>query len=368
MQNNINVIFHHPLPLNENATSASGIRPIQMIKAFKALGCEVDLVTGYAEERKQCMLKIKENIMKGKRYDFVYAESSTMPTILTEPSHLPSHPFLDWRFFTFCNNNNIPIGLFYRDIYWLFETYGNDLNAIKKNVAKLSYRFDLWVYNRTLTKLYLPSMAMGNYVPGVNPQIFEPLPPGHVFSEQKFVSEPEIEKTKLKLFYVGGMSEHYQMHKLFAAVQDLSMIELTICTREKEWLSVRNEYPTLTPNIRVVHLSGEEMESELNTSDIALLFVEPHEYRDFAAPVKLYEYLGNHKPIIASEGTLAGQFVSENGIGWTVPYDVNKLKELLVALFNDSQNYNDIIHNISRVASEHSWESRAAQVIKGLSK
>ncbi|HDG1675120.1 TPA: hypothetical protein PFE07_004626, partial [Kluyvera cryocrescens] len=285
-----------------------------MIKAFKALGCEVDLVTGYAEERKQCMLKIKENIRNGKRYDFVYAESSTMPTILTEPNHLPSHPFLDWRFFSYCNKHDIPIGLFYRDIYWLFEAYGKGLNPIKKIVAKLAYRFDLWFYKKTLTKLYLPSMAMGKFIPIVSHSLFSALPPGH--KKSNFDSKSTRPDDLLKLFYVGGVSAHYQMHKLIDAIRDMPFVDLTICTRKEEWLAVKDEYPKLTSNIKIVHLSGLEMESILINSDIALLFVKPHEYWTFASPVKLYEYLGVHKPIIASKGTLAAEFVSDNNIGW----------------------------------------------------
>ncbi len=111
------IIFHHPLPLDSNARSASGIRPLRMLQAFKDLGCEVDLVTGHAAERKVAIKKIKQNIKNGVTYSFLYAESSTMPTTLTEPHHLPVNPLLDWRFFQFCKTRKIPIGLFYRDIY-----------------------------------------------------------------------------------------------------------------------------------------------------------------------------------------------------------------------------------------------------------
>ena len=116
----MNMIFHFPLPLDSNAKSASGIRPLRMIAAFESLGYKVVLVTGYFSERKDCIAKIKEKIRRGRKYDFVYSESSTMPTTLTERNHLPLHPFLDWFFFRFCNKKGIPIGLSYRDIYWKF--------------------------------------------------------------------------------------------------------------------------------------------------------------------------------------------------------------------------------------------------------
>ena len=63
--------------------------------------------------------------------NFLYSESSTMPTSLTEPHHMPTHPFLDFSFFYFCKRNGIKIGLFYRDIYWKFEIYKEKVHGIK---------------------------------------------------------------------------------------------------------------------------------------------------------------------------------------------------------------------------------------------
>lgn len=362
----MNIIFHHPLPLDKNAKSASGIRPLRMLAAFKELGCDVDLVTGYSSERKKHIAKVKENIRQGKKYDFVYSESSTMPTVLTDPHHLPLHPFLDWQFFNLCKKNNISVGLFYRDIYWLFDNYGKGLNPVKTAVAKLAYRFDLWVYQKTLTKLYLPSLEMGRYVPRVTPSRFAALPPGHTSPD--IITQPvsELSNRTLKLFYVGGMSSHYQMHELFKAARSLPNIELKICTRESEWQSVKHEYPELTANIQIVHLSGAEMEAQLQACDIAVLFVKPQEYWEFASPVKLYEYLGFQKPILASEGTLAGRFVKEQGVGWTLPYDVNAVTTLLKKLGIAPALLKPVHEKLKQVAPHHSWQARAEQVIKDL--
>jgi glycosyltransferase involved in cell wall biosynthesis len=360
----LNILFHHPLPLHKSPKSASGIRPQRMLEAFQNLGHEVDLVTGYSAERKQCMSRIRKKVKQGIKYDFVYSESSTMPTILTDPHHLPFHPLLDWSFFKFLNKNNIPIGLFYRDIYWLFDSYGEGLSPVKAFIAKSAYRFDLWVYQRTLKKLYLPSLEMGRYVPGVDPTIFEALPPGH--NSPELDSSSFSEERPLRLFYVGGLSNHYQLHKLFEAVSDLPKIELTVCTREAEWLSIKHEYPKPTSNIKIIHKSGSDMEAHLRACDVAVLFVKPQEYREFASPVKLYEYLGFHKPILASEGTLAGRFVYEMGVGWTVQYDVQEVKALLTKLLSNPEMKGLVSQNLERIAPNHSWQSRAMQVIEDL--
>jgi len=362
----MNIIFHHPLPLDKNAKSASGIRPLRMFTAFESLGYKVDLVTGYSSERKDCIAKVKENIRQGKKYDFVYSESSTMPTMLTEPHHLPSHPFLDWSFFRFCKKKGIPTGLFYRDIYWKFDNYGAGLNRLKKVAAKLAYRFDIWVYKRTLAKLYLPSVKMADYIPEVNFDIIQALPPGHSYPDTYQMKNSGLTPPPLKLFYVGGMSEHYQLHKLFEVVRQLPNIELTVCTRLDEWNNVSRSYPSLTPNIKMVHESADGMEKLLRESDIAVLFVKPHEYWEFAAPVKLYEYIGHRKPIIASEKTLAGHFVEDNGLGWTIPYEEEALKALLNQLLLNPQEVDSVRHNLVEIAPKHSWLARANRVAEEL--
>ena len=363
------IVFHHPLPLDPSSKSASGIRPIRMLEAFQALDIEVTLVTGYSNERKRAIAYVEDVVRSGKKYDFVYSESSTMPTVLTDRHHLPLSPMADFLFFRFCRMNSIPIGLFYRDIYWLFEEYGRGLNPIKVLLAKAAYRFDLWVYNQTLDKLYLPSVEMGRYVPYVNPEIFEALPPGHTSPE---VGGDSVgfrgQSRPLRLFYVGGMSSHYQLHELFKVASELPQIELTVCTREEEWSAEKDSYPALTPNIRVIHKAGTAMEEELRRSDIAVLFVKPQEYREFASPVKLYEYLGFCKPILASEGTLAGKFVAENDVGWTIPYDKEPLKQLLIALVKDPSQVSGRFRNLKDVAINHSWEARARKVIQDLVK
>lgn len=364
------IIFHHPLPLDFKATSASGIRPIKMLQAFQSLGYEVDIVAGNSQQRKKSISYIKQKINSGYKYDFVYSESSTMPTILTDKHHLPLHPTLDFNFFKFCKQKNIAIGLFYRDIYWAFEEYGTHLNPIKRTLAKLSYKYDLLNYNKYLTKLYLPSYEMGKYIPFVSKDILATLPPAHdVINNIGYSEETNpCSSRPLKVFYVGGMSDHYQMHTLFHVVKKRTDIELVVCTRSSEWLSVKSEYPDISDsdNINVVHESGESMRKLMVNSDITSIFVKPQEYREFAVPVKLFEYLGLRKPIIASQGTLAGSFVAENDIGWTIPYDENSLNQLFDKLILEPKNYTVKRQSMTSVAPKHTWQARAKQVIREL--
>ena len=55
-------IFHFPNPLNENGTSGSSIRPVKMLNALRNIGYEVDIISGYSNEREQ---NIKNNWKEG---------------------------------------------------------------------------------------------------------------------------------------------------------------------------------------------------------------------------------------------------------------------------------------------------------------
>jgi glycosyltransferase involved in cell wall biosynthesis len=279
------------------------------------------------------------------------------------------NPFLDFDFFRFCNKHNVPVGLFYRDIYWLFDEYYKNVSFLKGSAARLFYYYDLFFYKRLLTKLYLPSLEMGNYIPIVNRSIFSALPPGHSSTYTKNYIIKKVDQAKtLNLLYVGGLSNNYRMHVLFKVLKKFPNIEFTLCTREQEWLDLKEEYPSLSPNIKVVHKSGEDVGVLLLESDIVSLFVEPGEYWSFAAPFKLYEYLGYNKPIIATIGTMSGEFVNENSIGWAIPYKEEALKVLFTQLSESPEMIREAVENMGHVALVNTWRDRAAQVASDLAR
>lgn len=363
------IIFHYPLPLDYRSATASGIRPVRMLDAFKALGFDVTVVAGYGAERKAAIKKLEAELKSGALYEFCYSESSTQPTLLTERHHLPLYPMLDFGLFSLLKKKNIPVGLFYRDIYWLFDEYKNSLSPIKAIVAKFFYRYDLYKYQSLVKILYLPSCQMAPYIPMASRKNFLPSPPGHSVvkiynSDAKPENEPE---RSLRLLYIGGMSDFYQMHALFNSMP-IEGVELTVCTRIDEWKSVREAYPNPDDlNIKVVHESGEGLDALYLEADIGVLFVMPDEYWAFSEPFKLYEYLGNSKPIIVSEGTLAAKFVKENNIGWTVPYSANDLKNLLLHLRKHPEEIAAAKMRCQSVASRHTWLERAKKVANDLS-
>lgn len=359
------MIFHHPLPINKNSAVASGIRPAKMINAFEKIGYEVFLITGDSKERKAKIKELKKNMEKGMKYNFLYSESSTLPTLLTDNSRLPFFPFLDYSFFQFIKSKKIPIGLFYRDIYWKFTKELSLKSRVKYNVSNIFFKYDLFWYKKTLNRLYLPSIQMYDYVSDYFPkEMVKELPPGHdntdIFEKNKNNSNSD---DTIRVLYVGGLSNHYQMHLLFKTIKSMKNFELTICTRKDEWESIKKEYMSfLSSNIHIVHKSGVELKALYKECDIVSIFVQGTDYWRFAAPLKLYEYLGEAKPIIAVDNTLAGEFVSKNKIGWKVPYDLESLSILLKHIEDNRRELAEKTLNCESISKENTWLQRAQQV------
>ncbi len=337
---------------------------MQMYNAFKKLGYDVDLVSGHSYVRKQRINSIIDNIESGVHYDFMYSESSNVPIAFTDPHHIPLRPFIDYKLFKTCKIFQIPIGLFYRDIYWVFPNYTNDIPKWKAFIARRFFYLDLMKYRKYVTKIYLPTLKMADYIPRTNSMVFDVLEPGHNNYNEQFIVNPI--KSYLNLFYVGGMGSNYQMHEIFKALQSLPDIQFTVCTRKEEWLKVKDQYELINngipANIHVIHEMGSEMEKYLDMSDIAMLFVKPVEYRSFASPFKLFEYIGHGKPVIASKGTYSAEYIEKNNIGWSIPYSKDDLIYLLSEIKKNKNLLLEKTNRVKIVSKDHTWIKRAEKV------
>lgn len=355
------MIFHVPFRLNPDAVSASGIRPMQLRRAFEAIGYDVHEVSGTHPQRRARMASIRTDIRAGKKFDFVYSEAATTPTGLGEPVTPATSLHRDIAFLRACRRAGIPVGLFYRDIYWQFEEYAKRVGQPYAAVLRWRYRADLRGYRSAVDRIYLPSMRMAEYLPAANRPQAAPLPPA---SNEVESPSPDA---GLALFYVGGTNDYYRMEETVRGVEAAADARLTICTRESEWAANSDRYSeVLGPHTTVVHKSGGELEPLYAAAHIGSLLMEPIEYREFAAPLKLYEYLGHGKPVIATQGTLAGDFVERNEIGWAIPYDADTLAALLDRLAADDTLLRAATERAAVVRREHTWAARARTVVQDL--
>lgn len=366
------VIYHVPYPLQFTNPTGGGVRPVKMLRALQER-YDVAVVAGTATERRAAIGEVMASIRAGAFYEFCYSESSTMPTALTESHHLPTHPLLDFSFFAQLRKHHVPVGLFYRDIHWRFPMYNEGTTLPKRVAAKAAYHYDLLAYGRTLDHIFLPSVEMAAYVPLPRSVPVSALPPGHeggALAGEGLAGEVpagEVSTHPVRLFYVGGTKSNYRLHEFLAAVQALPEVSFVLCTRAEEWANARADYAELLgENLSVVHANGAETAPYFAAANVAVVATEPQEYWNFAAPLKVYEYLGHGLPIIASEGSLAGRFVAEHGLGWTVPYSRAAFIELLGRLDAQPELIEQARARVLAVRDDHSWAGRVREITRVL--
>lgn len=362
-QNSRKMIFHIPVALNENAVSASGIRPMKMVKGFKKAGFEVDVVSGNAIERKAKASEIIDKIKNGEKYDFCYSESSTMPTLLTEKHHLPLHPFLDFGFFKELKRNNIPIGLFYRDVFWAFDLYKKSVPLPKRLFALPFYKYDLKKYNELVDVLFLPSLRMKDAIPAniEIPKVLA-LPSG---GEKVDIGQNNGKHSGLSILYVGGIVPPlYDLTPLFEAVKKRPMLHLTVVCRKNEYETMKSYYNIESEsNIEIVHGIGKIVDDCYSKADVFAILCAFYEYWRFAMPFKLIESLAHGVPVVTYSGTAVADFVESNDVGWIVDGNYG---EFLQNLAENKELLEEKRKNVIKAIPENTWEARALFVAKQL--
>jgi len=355
----MNIIFHIPLKIDRNDPSASQIRPRRLMEAFGDLGYSVDVVEGYGRQRRRQIAQIKRKIRGGVQYAFLYSESSTMPTLLTERHHLPLYPWLDFAFFDFCRHKGIPIGLFYRDIHWL---YANRHGGLKQWVARFFYRYDLRRYERLLDVLFLPTSDMMQHIPMRPPASVVQLPSGCVV--RPVVHQP---KEGVEVLYVGGIGGNYDLRAFVQAVAQVEGVHLTLCCRDYDWEGVRADYePLMNGHISVVHLSEGDLGDCFSKADVSAIFFTPNDYLAFAAPFKLFETIGYGVPVMASAGTWTARFVKENRLGLVCENSLNSIVSLLRQLLAGPSVLQQYREQVSAFAHKNTWQARCRQIADAL--
>lgn len=359
---NLACIFHHPFPIKPGGASGSSVRPYQMLRAFEELGYEVTAVSGYGPERRAAVRRLSEAIGKGKRYDFAYSESHTLPALLTEPHHLPSHPFVDGALFHQVRREGIPLGLFYRDIFWRFEYFKAHYSIAKRHFATFFYFHEWRQIRRFVDHLFLPSLGMASALPSPWPvERMSPLPPAASSLQDPLRFTALGKSETLKLLYVGGvMPPLYDLTPLFDAVGASPIVRLTLCCRYQEWQRVKDYY-AVPRNTDIVHADGRDLEPLYERADAVAILRKPNPYLDFAMPVKLFEALGHGLPIVTVKGTEAARFVEREHIGWVLD-SYEDLRALAENLFANPVKLLDAYEKVAAVRERHTWKARAEQV------
>lgn len=360
------VIFHFPEFRNVKLCSASTIRPFIILDTLrKHENVEVFEIVGSRFDRYKAMKRIKKMILDGVKFDLVYSESSTSPTIFASgKENFLRYWYIDYELFFLCWKNGIKVKLFYRDIHWLFNELIDTESFFKRFVYKFFYWIDLIIYKYFVDTVYLPAKRMEEIMP-VTIKKIEVLPPG-LFLDDFKEFEIKTEKENLTIVYVGGIGNLYEMTVLFNAAKILNFIDFIFVFRKDEWNSVKEAYMNGNKydNIFIEHRNNTELGELFKRADIGLFYLKLHEYLKYTIPFKIFEYMSHALPVIATQGSEAADFVEKNDVGWSIEYDEETIVEFLKSLSLNRGLVKEKSLNIARIIRNHTWQKRIDQILE----
>lgn len=327
--------------------SGSSVRPQRMYDAFKELGYNVTLLEGLQNrkfDRLKRVIRTYKNI-KNNLPDFCYIEP-------------PSGPFFnlcDHMLMLYLHRKKVPMGLFYRDAYWLYADFWQ-VKGIKKWALTQMHKFDLKIFKKTCKVIFFPSQTMADLFELKNKST---LPPAGMDLE---VNAHENHRNAL---YIGGVSKFYGTDIMLKAFKILNEernqnIKLTVCCREKEMKNFFDDYQNKSW-LEVVHLSGDEKLKPLyNKCDIALYPSKRDDYMDFCMPVKLFEYLSRTIPIVSTNCKETAKFIETNEIGLVSKDIAEDFANVVEKLINDNELLKKLKNNSkTALLNKNLWIHRA---------
>ncbi|WP_277585989.1 glycosyltransferase [Psychrobacillus antarcticus] len=364
-----NILIYYPFTIATNPKSGSAIRPVEMIKAFELYAqkrdLEIIIISGNTKERRILWNKVlQEN--KLEQTLFCYSENQTIPLWLTDAGHIPKDWKIDKDVFKTLKKYQIPVGVFYRDVYWKFDELYS-LTGLKKFIMQSIYKLEENFYGKYVHTVFLPSDAMGKYVHINAPKMA--LPPGGRFTEIK--SNTTAIQNPFKGIYVGGINnDDYGLPTLVDAYAILNKSEilgnLVIVCRDDEFNDLSNEDKEKLNKsyIEVKHVSGAELQKVYEDVDFAFIPRKRSVYNDFAVPIKLVEYLTAGLPIIATNCSAQEDFIGSGPYGVLTGDDAASLVEGMQAI---QPNFAEYKQNIQRTfLQKHAWNERAEQAAHAL--
>ena len=367
-------LFYLPYRLEEQGRGARMIRPRKMAEAFREIGYEVTVIAGVSRERRELIRAVKKRIAAGERFAFLYAESHTEPVMLTDPGHLPTHPLLDFGFLWYVKRHGIPVGLFYSDLFWKYEGYGEGLPGWKKRCALACYRYDIRQYEKLLDRFYVPDVK--TFTDKLDSprlrEIASELSPGadNLEIPERIYGAPggrSFTQMPLTVFYVGGLGGNYQIAELLKAIRNTENTRLILCCREAEWEKEKAALADcLCARAEVIHRSGEELEPVYEEADLGSLLFRRGSYMDMAKPFKAYEYLGHGLPVLSTKGTAIGDFTERNDTGWNVSYNAKSISRVLREILEDPALLEAKRRNCAAAKQRNLWTCRAEQAARDL--
>jgi glycosyltransferase involved in cell wall biosynthesis len=289
-------------------------------------------------------------------------ENSTLPFWLTDHDHFPRKPFMELRFFKYLKRNNIPCGIFYRDMYWMFDDE-YPLQGYKRKIMRSIYKLEYKLYKTYFSNFFLPSMEMNDYIKFPERKTSS-LPPGG----ENLLDYSKDNHTGLNIIYVGGISVRYGLLKMLEAINQVyeknRNVKLHLVCRKEEYVQNEEIFNKFKDNewLTVYHANGEKLKEIYKKADLGIIPIEKNTYNDFAVPVKLFEYISYGLPIIATNCNAQTKIINEDNLG-LITEDSSEDIARKIQLLMDEELRSKLKENVSKtLLSKHLWLHRAEMI------
>ncbi|NLJ70250.1 MAG: glycosyltransferase family 1 protein [Clostridiaceae bacterium] len=335
--------------------SGSSARPHRIYEAFIDLGCDVKIVEGQQNKRRERREKVKDVLR--------WLDCNCPDICYVEPPTGPFFNSIDLKLLKKIHAMRIPIGLFYRDAHWKFRELF-PMNRIKSLVLEFMHKRDLRVFEDVCDYIYFPSDSFSQLFSNYTFKNTGVLPPGgssnqftkNIFSAKHFI-------------YIGGTSELYGGLKLIEVFKDINkekkVASLTfISQRTEEFHAEDYDYPWLN----AMHTFDRELiEAEYSKSTYAIIPFKRNKYFDLALPIKLFEYVGYGIPVISTDCLEIKTFIKYYNCGIICHDNKDSIKDAVLLALDDENAFLSYKRSAVEAGKRNSWVSRAQSIIDDLS-
>lgn len=347
------------ITLDDAPKTGSSVRPLKMKEAFESLNIELKVFGGANNNisvRKTTVMKINKllNVWKP---DACYIEP-------------PSGPFFyygDVILIKRLHRMGIPTAIFYRDAYWKYPEYSAEKRLsykewIKRFVVKMMQLHQWSVFKKKIDLIYFPSQLMAKEFECPRKDV---LPPGGFLPA---VREKAELSTPIQFIFVGGAARNYGTFLTIDAFEKLNKMgviaKLIYICPESQWNALGIDKEKHKEWLEINHTSGDEkLKYFYERSDVALLTAPRTFYRDFAVPVKLFEYISYLKPVVVTDCIETAKVVNENRCGWVTNDDVDSVTAQLQYLCDHPQEILEKKREVEEARKNNLWVCRAEKVI-----
>ena len=350
------------ITLEDVPKTGSSVRPLKMKNAFESLDIEVRTFGGISNNIQIRKKTVKEilGVIKTWKPDACYIE----------PPSGPLFYYGDIILIKKLHKMGIPMSIFYRDAYWKYPEYSAEkklslVDKIKRFVIKIAQKHQWNVYKTNMDIIYFPSYTMAKEFDCPRKEI---LPPGGFepnSNEKKVLSKP------LQFIFVGGAARNHGTFLTLEAFEKLNKSEIrgkvTYVCPKAQWDGLGIDKDNYKGWLEVIHTSGDDNLKQLyERADVALLTAPRTFYRDFAVPIKIFEYISYLKPVLVTDCTETAKIVDSNHVGWVTKDDVESVYQKLQDLCDNPEKIIMVREHMKEVRGSNLWISRAEKVISDL--